>query len=859
MTPLPNPTPGFNPRIAPHTQITSPSLLEVALGYLRAGYSIIPIHPDGASNQAKKALVKWAPFQLAPPSEEQVRSWWGGKKQAPGIAIVCGPASGGAELIDFDLNANEVFPTWAELVRREAPELLDRVAIVKSPDGWHVWFRCVEIETPANQKLAIDPSMKEERQTLVETRGKGGYGLVPGTPAKCHPTGRTYDPQGRTHIEQLQPIRARERQLLVETARAFDLSASSPAKQVLPGEGVLPGSDYDLNGPDWVEILSPFGWQIVGGFGPVRLWRRPGKESGTHSATTGVCKGADGCELFKVFSSNAAPFQGGQCYGKFRTYATLRHAGDLSKAARALAGEGYGSTSRSSTRAATSSPAKQLANGPAPEGRIATAQHDTQQHPPMAKRLLDAFFEAGGSAERTDDGTQFLRYKVANSYRVCLLNSSEAKSFLARLAQSLDGSVIDPSMIDRVAFNLRAMADGKAEAESLFLRIGERNCRTYLDLCDEERRAVECSVDGWRVISNPPVYFKRSRGMKAIDPPTRGGHLRELLDWVNVEDKRDQLLLLTWLLSTLRPVGPYPLLIISGQQGSAKSTLAKQLRSLVDPNASPLRGLPEKERDIFLSAQHNHVLAYDNLDMIPPSLSNALCRLSTGGGSSTRELYSNNEETVHDATRPAILTGIGNVATKADLLSRGFMIELTPIKKSQRQLEGELWARWREELPRLTGALLDAYCAALRRADYRPSQFVSRMPDVERLACAAGPHLGWTDEEVVEAMERNEQTASETALSADVLVEPLRKLVESNAGSWRGRAEELLAELAKITPKSLTEHRSWPRTANALSTRVAGLAPALREFGMEVERGIEANRARTRFIRLICPGSTPFD
>jgi ABC-type antimicrobial peptide transport system ATPase subunit len=46
---------------------------------------------------------------------------------------------------------------------------------------------------------------------------------------------------------------------------------------------------------------------------------------------------------------------------------------------------------------------------------------------------------------------------------------------------------------------------------------------------------------------------------------------------------------MAWLCAALRPTGPYPLLAISGEQGSVKTVLSKMLRALVDPNAAPLR------------------------------------------------------------------------------------------------------------------------------------------------------------------------------------------------------------------------------------------------------------------------------
>jgi hypothetical protein len=54
-------------------------------------------------------------------------------------------------------------------------------------------------------------------------------------------------------------------------------------------------------------------------------------------------------------------------------------------------------------------------------------------------------------------------------------------------------------------------------------------------------------------------------------------------------------------------------LVLSGEQGSAKSTFSTLLRELVDPNTAPLRALPREDRDLFIAASNGHVLAFDNV------------------------------------------------------------------------------------------------------------------------------------------------------------------------------------------------------------------------------------------------------
>src|SRR5207237_857955 len=148
--------------------------------------------------------------------------------------------------------------------------------------------------------------------TLIETRGEGGYALAPGSPAACHPSGRTYDHIAGPPLTALADITAPGREILIAAGRSFNrLTAHGrPKPPAGRGEagGLRPGDDYDRRGPAWAEILEPHGWERAHQRGEVIYWRRPGKDGPGWSVTTGYCTGEGGVELLAVFSSNAHPF-----------------------------------------------------------------------------------------------------------------------------------------------------------------------------------------------------------------------------------------------------------------------------------------------------------------------------------------------------------------------------------------------------------------------------------------------------------------------------------------------------------------------------------------------------------------------
>lgn len=210
---------------------------------------------------------------------------------------------------------------------------------------------------------------------------------------------------------------------------------------------------------------------------------------------------------------------------------------------------------------------------------------------------------------------------------------------------------------------LEAHAHDTRRQHETYVRVAELDGRIYVDLCDLDWNAVEIEPGSWRVVSRPPVRFRRARGMRALPTPAPDGDLSELRGFVNVAGDDDWRLLVAWLLAAWRSRGPYPALVLRGEQGSAKSTTARILRAIVDPNVSPLRAEPKELRDLMIAATNSWCTAFDNLSRLPFWLSDSLCRLATGGGFAVREHYENDQEVLFDVQRPALITGIEDVVT----------------------------------------------------------------------------------------------------------------------------------------------------------------------------------------------------
>lgn len=196
-----------------------------------------------------------------------------------------------------------------------------------------------------------------------------------------------------------------------------------------------------------------------------------------------------------------------------------------------------------------------------------------------------------------------------------------------------------------------------------------------------------------------------------------GGSLDLLRKHIRLIDDGSFSLLLAYLVQALRPEGPYPALALVGEQGTGKSTVCRIIRALIDPSVVPIRTQPRSEQDLVIAAEGSWVLAFDNLSGVKPWLSDALCRLATGGGFGTRTLYSDREEELFFALRPVLLNGIEDLVTRPDLADRAIALRLEPIPPPERRTEKELWAEFERDHALILGALCAAVTIALAAID----------------------------------------------------------------------------------------------------------------------------------------------
>lgn len=388
---------------------------------------------------------------------------------------------------------------------------------------------------------------------------------------------------------------------------------------------------------------------------------------------------------------------------------------------------------------------------------------------------------------------------------------------------------------------------GKAKFEgredTAEVRIAHRPGKVYLDLVNKQREVVSITSTGWEILrdSDCPVKFIRPRTLRELPRPLADGDINAIFSIINVESEHQKTLLCAWLVSVFKPPsGVFPILVLTGEQGTGKTFAAKTIKQLIDPVEAPLRATPKEERDLAIAATSNYILAYDNLSGMPAWLSDVYCRVASGAGFSTRELFTDGEETTFETHSPILINGIDEPTSRDDFNDRVISIKLARILDTQRQTERMLQKRFEEIAPRVLGAILSAVSQALKEVDSVKIESQVRMADFLEWATAAEPALGIKSGGIAKSYDHNRTELVMDLIETSALAQAVIKLVEMNYhnGGICDTATKIFRQLVK--PDDL-DTSDFPKNPKQFGSKLSRLSPALRKVGIAVEKDRNMN------------------
>jgi putative DNA primase/helicase len=428
------------------------------------------------------------------------------------------------------------------------------------------------------------------------------------------------------------------------------------------------------------------------------------------------------------------------------------------------------------------------------------------------------------------------------------LQSSRLANKVKRVIRERMGIRVSKQMVAELIEELHEEADNKTlEVLEVHHRVASgQNGQIFVDLRNDAHTVIEVDKSGYRhydFASEIPLFYRTPGMMPLPDPVGIVPNLGLLRDFLNLRSDGDWRLLIVFIVYSLRPFGPYVILVVAGIAGSSKSTFSRLVRMLIDPSSVSTQALPKSIADLMITAKNSHLLVFDNVRKLSVELSDAFCRIATGGGYRTRTLYTDDEETLIHVTKPCILNGIDDVASQPDLVSRCILMDLPTI--TTRRTEEELNSKFAASHPAIFAGLMDTLSKTLAELENVTEAPTARMADFARFGMAVERALSWPKGSFNAAFEQNQQEQMTNSLGDDPLAAAMRALVRTDMEVGRPYIRTptfLLQALTDFVPHAKVSSNAWPQTPHSLSKRLKKMEPALRACGIGIAFHHSGNR-----------------
>lgn len=470
-----------------------------------------------------------------------------------------------------------------------------------------------------------------------------------------------------------------------------------------------------------------------------------------------------------------------------------------------------------------------------------------QEKESMASRLVRLVQSSGAELFHDDRGEPYAALPTEGGRRIVSLKSRELARWVLRLGWHDMKRAAGKETIASAIGVLEGIACYESREYPLHVRVASFEDAIWIDM--DGSSAIRVTGSNWKVVEAPPILFRSFSHQRPLPMPTPNGSIWRVTEFLNLKDEATKLLIVCYLIAALVPDIPIAALVVHGVQGSAKTTLLKIVKALLDPSAVEVRGGVRDQSEFALAAFQNRALFFDNLTSMPDWLSDALCRTVTGEGWSKRTLYTDDDSTVFEYRRAIGLSGINLVATRADLLDRSLIIGLEAFEPGRRKPEKEFQRDFRLASSEILGGMLDTLVKAMGAYASVSRDHLPRMADFALWGGAAAIGLDRDPDEFMRAYENNVGRQNEAAVEGSPVAQAILELMGAK-DCWEGTPAELLGDLEKVAERLHIDKRSrqWPKSPSWVARRLKEVIPNLQQLGIHVTEEREAS-GRKLFLR----------
>lgn len=601
-------------------------------------YQKIGLNPIPLFGTEKRKLDGWKQYQDV--------QYDGNFSLAQSLAIVCGKTSDYLTVVDIDVKNSDyankpiaallhVFPDWNKLQ--------EKTWIVKTPsNGWHVYFRTPGVTFPT-KKYKLSNGLE------VEFRCQGAYVMAPPSPAST---------------EKGYPKKHEEYTFLSKTNSIFEVDSSF----------------FD-------EIKSRLGIDSSRSFTLANIWNGVGegqRDDGTFSLCMalldqGSYKPDDVYDsLCEVNKKHIPPMGDSQ----------LKKIFDSAKRTMQKKGKTLGVKSMKKFDPQILVDdliygEKQTSDKKLTEKKKSDVTLKWKTIVKLLRPYIHAIITSSTDNFEilcvVSDVDSKVKKTIDLSSRNALLWAIRNLVHLTKPSESFTEAQID------MALNGISSVGNSRNIETIYNRVAMRNDHIYIDMATPDWKILKIGSDGYDIIpfdENCPI-FSRFQHQGIISEPVEymdSNPLEEFAQLLRIKDD-DKFIYKILQVAYFLEEYPIPIMLITGEHGSAKSTIEKAIINVVDPTHQNLTTLPKDNQDLILRLYTHYMTGFDNISEMTQQQSDILCTAITGGGTEKRKLFTDKDMAILSFKRKVALNGIAPKIDFSDLRDRAIHIETTPITK----------------------------------------------------------------------------------------------------------------------------------------------------------------------------------
>ncbi len=447
----------------------------------------------------------------------------------------------------------------------------------------------------------------------------------------------------------------------------------------------------------------------------------------------------------------------------------------------------------------------------------------------------------------------FVRVKINDHYENWNCDSQELKNWISKEFYDSFKSVLRPDVMRSIVEMLKGKAKFEGKMYKLRNRFYYENEVLFYDLVSKNWDAVQIDKDGWKIIKDVPPLFKRFTHQQEQVIPKAGGNINDIFKFVNIQKDEQKVLFLVFMISAFIPDFPHPMPYFYGAHGSAKSTVCRNLRKIIDPSVMWLGSFPKNEVELVQIFDHHAIYFFDNMSFIKDYQSDILCKVITGGSFSKRKLYSDSDDVIFTFKKTIGMNGISMVLIRPDILERSLLFPLTRFKDSERKEEGKIDKEFEDAMPYILGSIFKTISKAIEYKKDIKLNNPPRMADFAIWGVAIAKALGYKNDEFINAYMANIEDQNKEVLYEDPVASAITSMFykmyrkHTRPLEWTGTANILLHELKEHA----LDEKILPRSASALSKKINAIEIPLKEAGITVERKIMSSMRQIKLSQNI--------